>query len=84
MANSLSGVDGGSGFGVKGTSSPPHVGKGGEGISTGGHDIFGQTKGIRAAGVRRLCDLRRTCIHSQPIAKLSIVTNTEERTPRMS
>jgi hypothetical protein len=52
MGTSVSGMDDGSGFGVKGSSSPPHTGRGVEGISKGGDGVFGQTRGIHAAGVR--------------------------------
>jgi hypothetical protein len=52
MGTSVSGIDDGISFGVKGTSSAPHTGKGVEGISTGGDGVFGQTNGIHAAGVR--------------------------------
>jgi hypothetical protein len=52
MSIPVTGDDDGVGFGVKGSSAYPHTGKGVEGHSSGGDGVFGQTRGMNAAGVR--------------------------------
>lgn len=51
MATSVTGINDGSGFGVKGSSASPQVGKGVEGISNSDDGVFGQTIANHKAGV---------------------------------
>jgi hypothetical protein len=72
MGTSVSGVDDGVGFGIKGTSTSPHIGKGVEGISTGGDGVLGQTKGIHAAGVRG--------VHTGHISAIAVIGQLQQGT----
>jgi hypothetical protein len=51
MPPPVTGDDDGTGFGVKGSSASPHIGKGVEGISTGDVGVLGQTRARNVAGV---------------------------------
>ena len=72
MATSVSGTDDGVGFGIKGSSTSPHIGKGVEGVSTGGDGVLGQTKGIHAAGVRG--------VHTGHISAIAVIGELQQGT----
>jgi hypothetical protein len=72
MGTSASGIDDGAGFGVRGTSNSPHIGKGVEGISTGGDGVLGQTRGVHAAGVRG--------IHTGHISAIAVIGELQQGT----